>query len=298
MTLQLLGRLKAVLQVLKESAGRLALAVVVLVTAGLGVVFLGALFPHRHGDNLSDSLNVSIGKLEFLVLVALTVVPFYLDIGTDIVALKGFFNPEQWAYFAVNGTAILTSALFGAALVFQEHGICLAVASATQCLPAGCLIFTLYGFVFAPNPAELKSFISDSGINALLSSTSLVEGLLEALVSSEVQTHAIIMTDWQEKQGQEELNNLLLSACISMLSMAYTLAKLDKRLHVTRYIKSSPFLCGTATMTSPAFMLVASYRLCSIVSRMLLFPFFSELVELHFAALLFMSFDFVIQVAK
>lgn len=142
---------------------------------------------------------------------------------------KGFADNGQWEFFGINATAVVTGALVGEVLLFREQGfICLAVASATQLVPAGCLIAALVGFLQTPTADDLRTGLINLGIKGLLTSTSLVEGLLEALVSSKVQTHALVHTCWQEKEEQQR-TNLLLSVSISLLSMTYALAKLDKR---------------------------------------------------------------------
>lgn len=83
-----LGHLNEALKLLKEYAGRLALAVVVLLSLGIRMLLPGAIQPYQEGNGAIVPLTESFDKLELLGMVALAAIPFYAVIGTD--ALQRF----------------------------------------------------------------------------------------------------------------------------------------------------------------------------------------------------------------
>lgn len=182
------------------SIGKLfAIGVATLMGIAACTLPVDAISPHRRweaeypGEVKPYPLRVSFNKSMLIAPRLLVVVPSYADV-TDIRALNLFWTAKhEKSYFCTNALGIAGGALLGAALLLNERqyrfeAYLLAAASTLQLVPAGCFAVALYLFCATSRQKDFKRspLLYKYGIPGFLTSTSLVEGLVEGLMSSEV----------------------------------------------------------------------------------------------------------------
>lgn len=242
------------------------------------LVLLGAVRPwidRRDGPLLEGALKAKLLLLSLGVGASF----FYLDLGTDALALQAFWQAKRLHYFALNLMGIVLAAAYYAQLVFKSVGgefrRELATAAALQLLPLGCLLNGARLLCGATTEAEFKQRMQSSGLLAMESCPSMAESLIKALLSAVTQAYSYIHDSWPES----EKAILRTSILISVLSLTKGFAELDQRRQVLRSVDARPFVMGTAPRTHLAFWAAALYRGMAVTGRLLLAPFFHHLTR-------------------
>eukprot|EP00931_Biecheleriopsis_adriatica_P110032 TRINITY_DN8431_c0_g1_i3.p1 TRINITY_DN8431_c0_g1~~TRINITY_DN8431_c0_g1_i3.p1 ORF type:complete len:631 (+),score=116.24 TRINITY_DN8431_c0_g1_i3:50-1942(+) len=273
------------------------------------VLALGAWQPRSTGTSYTSAFVTSCKKLPILVGVISTVGSMYTDFTLDVAVLDRYRKHGQIGYFSANLSGIISGLLCAAVFAVQSqvaesswwYRPVLFIGAATQVLPAVCLAWALHIFYNSPfatvqsNSFEVK--LRDSGVLALLAASAAGEGLGEAIMTGIVQMYSVVhdLTLFEDPI-------VLVSMIMGAAMLAKTMASIDARGNVSRYLGAQPILSGVAKKSSAAFLAVATYRLASISSRMLLFSLINQILHeevqvfgLACAGILLWCFDLLLE---
>eukprot|EP00435_Cladocopium_sp_Y103_P055902 s1011_g18.t1 len=208
---------------------------------------------------------------------------FYGDLVSDALVMTNFWQTHRYQYFTLNALAILaglvTTSVIGSAGMGGSSDVLRPIQGYTgaltflHLLPLYCLTWACWEF-WAAKFATYKSDafdhrLRDSGLTALMASSTIGETFGEAMLSSFVQLYAAL------RQGPMQWPSLLAcSVLLSLISLVGSFSKIDKFGHVSRYRQGQAVVVGLAKPQTVAYAAVLLYRWLAVCNRLLLFPLF------------------------
>ena len=184
----------------------------------LGLILVGMRAPMKTECTMIQAMETSFTKLAHMfVHVLLPVALFYGDLVSDALVMSKFWQSRRFQYFTLNALAILaglvTTSVIGSAGMGGSSDVLRPIRGYTgaltflHLLPLYCLICAFQEF-WAAKFATYKSDafdrrLRDSGLTALMASSTIGETFGEAMLSSFVQLYAAL------RQGPMQWPSLL-----------------------------------------------------------------------------------------
>ncbi|CAE7213069.1 aarA [Symbiodinium necroappetens] len=283
--------------------------VLILFLIGILLLLAGMISPRFYANHsTSDSLQASWAKMQVLAKFLFPVILFYGDVISDILLIFKFWGEGMKPYAILNFLAILagsTASVVNGVENTSLDSLLLTVVMFFQLTPLAVALQSIGLFCAAvdssgtdPRYKDLVGYLRDRGCYTLLAHALVGEAFTEALLSTFLQTYALLRHSISWTLLTE------LSLVFSIGSIVKSFAKLDLRGHVSRDIKGQAIVVGLAEWTSLPFILVVIYRLAEVASQVLFFPFFQMVEDRHgvifglrCSGVLFWLLDLVLQAA-